>query len=145
MRRYQPARDLAGHLTDAGRELMSEMKLLGTLLVVMHLVEPAIWEVRDAIAGPAIVSYGGARGVIDPILYLVDEQIWAMTGAGGFLGASPTPIAPSLERPGLHLLLETGDYMTLLSARATLASLLISIRSPDITGRVSQTAARHPG
>ena len=109
MRRYDPSRDPEGHLTDAGRALIAEMKRLGILIDVMHLVEPAFWEVLDTIAGPVIVSHGGARGMTGSIRYLSNEQILAVARAGGVVGASPTPLGPSLERPGLPLLLDTVD------------------------------------
>ncbi len=111
MRRYDPALDPAGHLTDAGRVLIGEMKQLGILIDVMHLVEPAFWDVLETISGPVIVSHGGARGVTDSIRYLSDEQIRAVARAGGLVGASPTPLGPSPERPGLPLLLDTVDYL----------------------------------
>ena len=111
MRCYDPARDPERHLTDSGRALIAEMNRLGILIDIMHLVEPAFWEVLDAIAGPAIVSHGGARGLTNSVRYLSDEQIRAIARAGGLVGASPTPLGPSLEQPGLPLLLDTVDYL----------------------------------
>ena len=111
MRRYDPLRDPKGRVSDLGRTLIAEMNRLGILIDVMHLVEPAFWEVLGLIDGPALVSHGGARGVTDSVRYLTDEQIRGVAKSGGVVGASPTPLGPSTEKPGLPLLLETIDYM----------------------------------
>ena len=111
MRRYDPARDPAGHLTDAGRALLAEMRDLGILIDVSHLVEPAFWEVLEVVDGPVIVSHGGARALSDSIRYPSDDQLRAVARRGGVIGASPTPLGPSAEVPGLTLLLDTVDYL----------------------------------
>ncbi len=111
MRRYDPARDPVGHLSDSGCELIAEMQRLHILIDLTHLVEPAFSEVLNVIEGPVVVSHGGARGVTDSIRYLSDEQIRAVAATGGLIAASPSPLGPSNERPGLPLLLDTVDYL----------------------------------
>ncbi len=111
MRCYDPARDPVGHLSDIGRELIAEMQRLRILIDLTHLVEPAFGEVLNVIEGPVVVSHGGTRGVIDSIRYLSDEQIRAVAATGGLIAASPSPLGPSLEQPGLQLLLDTVDYL----------------------------------
>lgn len=111
IRRYDPARDPVHHLTDRGRALLTEMKRLSLVIDVMHLAEPSFSEVLEFIAGPVLVSHGGARGLADSVRYLSDDQIRAVARYGGPIGASPTPLGPSNEQPGLPLLLDTVDYL----------------------------------
>jgi membrane dipeptidase len=111
MRAYDPATDAAGHLSSRGRDLLAEMRRLGVLVDLTHLVEPGFWEVLDALASPAIVSHGGARGLAGSTRYLSDDQLRAIASGGGVVGASPTPLGPSAESPGLPLLLDSLDYL----------------------------------
>lgn len=111
MRRYRPGVDPEGHLSGRGRELLAEAGRLGLLIDLTHLVEPAFWEVLEAVGGPVIVSHGGARALTDSPRYLSDEQIRAIAATGGVIGASPSPLGPSPERPGLELLLDTADHL----------------------------------
>ena len=111
MRPYNRARDPEGHLSDRGRRLLDEMCQLGILVDLTHLVEPAFSEVLDFVKRPILVSHGGARGLTNSVRYLSDEQILAVAHSGGMIGASPTPLGPSDERPGLPLLLDTIDYL----------------------------------
>lgn len=121
MRHFDPACDPAGRLTDVGRELIAEMQRLGILIDLTHLVEPAFWNVLEIVQGPVLVSHGGARGVTDSIRYLTDEQILAIAATGGLIGASPSPLGPSREQPGLPLLLDTIDYLVKLVGTAHVA------------------------
>ena len=65
----------------------------------------------EALDGPVIVSHGGARALCDSPRYLSDEQIRAVAATGGVIGASPSPLGPSDEAPGLGLLLDTVDHL----------------------------------
>ena len=111
MRRYRPGTDPAVHLSGRGRELLAEARRLGWLIDLTHLVEPAFWEVLEAVDGPVIVSHGGARALCDSPRYLTDAQIRAVAATGGVIGASPSPLGPSDEAPGLGLLLDTVDHL----------------------------------
>ena len=102
MRRYDPSRNPEGHLTDAGRALIAEMKRLGILIDVMHLVEPAFWEVLDTIAGPVIVSHGGARGMTGSIRYLSDKQILAVARASTAARHRRRPSQTGRHEPRRH-------------------------------------------
>ena len=111
MRRYRPGVDPERRLSGRGRELLAEAKRLGWLIDLTHLVEPAFWEVLEAVDAPVIVSHGGARALCDSPRYLTDSQIRAVAAAGGIIGASPSPLGPSDEAPGLELLLDTVDHL----------------------------------
>ena len=102
MRRYDPSRNPEGHLTDAGRALIAEMKRLGILIDVMHLVEPAFWEVLDTIAGPVIVSHGGARGMTRSIRYLSDKQTLAVARASTAARHRRRPSQTGRHEPRRH-------------------------------------------
>lgn len=114
MRHYDPLRDSEGHLSDQGRSLLAEMDRLGVLVDLTHIVEPAFSEVLDCINRPVLVGHGGARGVTDSIRYLSDKQIRAIARKDGVVAASPTPLGPSAEQPGLTLLLDNVDYLVAL-------------------------------
>ena len=111
MRWSRPGVDPEGHLSGRGRELLAEIRRLGMLVDLTHLVEPAFWEVLEASPGPVIVSHGGARALTDSPRYLSDAQIRAVAATGGFIGASPSPLGPSPEAPGLGMLLDTADHL----------------------------------
>lgn len=111
MRRYRPGFDPEGHLSGRGRELLAEIGRLGLLIDLTHLVEPAFWEVLEVVSGPVIVSHGGARALTDSARYLSDEQIRAVAETGGVIGASPSPLGPSDEAPGLGMLFDTVDHL----------------------------------
>jgi membrane dipeptidase len=111
MQRLDPGAQPERHLGAVGRELLAEMRRLGILVDLTHLVPPAFWEVLDAYHGPVIVSHGGARALTDSPRYLTDEQIRAVAATGGLIGGSPSPLGPSDEAPGLELLLDTVDHL----------------------------------
>ena len=111
MRHYDREKDPEGHLSDRGRALLAEMCRLGILVDLTHLVEPAFSEVIEFVDGPILVSHGGGRGMTDSVRYLSNEQIRGVARRGGLVGASPTPLGPSDERPGLPLLLDTIDHL----------------------------------
>jgi len=111
MRPYDPARDPAVRLSEAGRALIAEMNRLGILVDLTHLVEPAFWEVLAVLEGPVLISHGGVRRNTDSVRYPSDAQIRAVACTGGLIGASPAPLGPSQEQPGLGLLLDTVDAL----------------------------------
>jgi membrane dipeptidase len=67
--------------------------------------------VLEAYDGSVIVSHGGARALCDSPRYLSDAQIRAVAERGGVIGASPSPLGPSDERPGLGMLLDAIDHL----------------------------------
>lgn len=111
MRAYEEGKDPKGYLSDRGRKLLEEMCRLGVLIDLTHLVVPGFWEVLEFVKGPVLVSHGGARSLTNSVRYLSDEQILGIAQNGGLIGASPTPLGPSNEQPGLPLLLDTIDYL----------------------------------
>ena len=111
MRAFDAARDAAAHLSSRGRELLRAMADLGIIVDLTHLVEPAFWEVLEVMAGPVLVSHGGARALTDSARYLTDQQLKAVAATGGVVGVSPTPLGPSSEAPGLSLLLAALEHL----------------------------------
>jgi membrane dipeptidase len=101
--------ETGGDLTSLGGELLDEIRRLGFLLDVTHLLPPAFWHVLERWDRPVVVSHGGARALTDSPRYLTDDQIRAIAATGGLIGASPSPLGPSDEAPGLDLLLDTAD------------------------------------
>ncbi len=111
MRLHDASVDPSGGLSKAGRQIVHEMNLLGLLLDVTHMIEPAFWDTLETTTQPVIVSHGNARSLRDTVRYLTDEQIRAVAETGGLVCPSPFPLGPSEERPSLNLLLDHIDYM----------------------------------
>jgi membrane dipeptidase len=109
-RAYDAALDPPATLTEAGRELIAECERLGILVDLTHLVDEAFHVALGASSRPVIVSHAGSRTLCDTARYLTDAQVRAVASKGGVVCASPTPLGPSNETPGLDLLLGTIDH-----------------------------------
>jgi membrane dipeptidase len=109
-RAYDPALDPPATLTEAGRELIAECDRLGILVDLTHLVDEAFYDALGASERPVIVSHAGSRALRNSTRYLADAQVRAVASSGGVVCASPTPLGPSDEAPGLDLLLNTIDH-----------------------------------
>src|SRR5262249_44453225 len=68
------------------------------------------WQALDVARQPIIVSHAGARALYDSPRYLSDEQVRAVAERGGVVCASPSPLGPSDEAPGLDLLIATIEH-----------------------------------
>jgi membrane dipeptidase len=109
-RPYDPVIDPAPVFTDEGRALIAECNRLGILVDLTHLVEEAFYPALEASTRPIIVSHAGARALWSTSRYLSDDQVRAVARHGGVVCASPTPLGPTDEQPGLDLLLRTIDH-----------------------------------
>lgn len=109
-RPYDQALDPPAVFTEAGRELVEECNRLGILVDLTHLVEDAFHAALAASRRPVIVSHAGARALTNTLRYLSDEQIVAVARQGGVVCASPSPLGPTDERPGLGILLAAIDH-----------------------------------
>jgi membrane dipeptidase len=109
-RPYDPAVDPPAIFTDAGCELIAECNRLGILVDLTHLVEASFFPALAASTRPVIVSHAGARSLCDTPRYLSDRQVRAVASQGGVVCASPTPLGPTDESPGLDMLLEAIDH-----------------------------------
>lgn len=85
------------HLSDFGREVVSECERLGILVDLTHLPPEAFYDVIEVARNPVIVSHGSAKALTAD---LDDDRIRALASTGGvlgihfyttYLGASPGP------------------------------------------------------
>ncbi len=79
--------DSPGGLTEAGRELVTELDRLGILIDVSHLAEPGFWELMEQARGPVIASHANAWAICPHRRNLKDDQIRAIAESGGLVGA----------------------------------------------------------
>ena len=113
-RRYDPATDPPAVFTEAGRALIAECNRLGVLVDLTHLVEDAFYPALESSSRPVIVSHAGARALCDTPRYLSNEQVRAVARSGGVVCASPSPLGPTDEEPGLGILLGAIDHFVAL-------------------------------
>jgi membrane dipeptidase len=90
--------------------LIAECERLGILVDLTHLVEDAFYPALAATTRPVIVSHAGARAITDTPRYLSDRQVIAVAHGGGVVCASPSPLGPTDEMPGLGMLLAAIDH-----------------------------------
>jgi membrane dipeptidase len=110
MRAYDRDLDGPATFTHAGADLIRECNRLGILVDLTHLVEDAFSPALEVAQRPVIVSHAGARALCDSPRYLSNEQVRAVAGRGGVVCASPSPLGPSDEEPGLELLIATIEH-----------------------------------
>ncbi len=81
-----------GGLSDVGRRVVYEMNRLGMLIDVSHLSEQGFWEVLSLTKAPVMASHSNARAVCSHKRNLTDEQILAISKAGGVIGLNFYPL-----------------------------------------------------
>jgi membrane dipeptidase len=98
-----------GGLTDAGRELVTELERLGVLVDVSHLAEKAFWDVMEIASRPVVASHANAASVWAHPRNLTDAQARAVAASGGYVGICffPAFIGPE---PTLARLLDHVDH-----------------------------------
>lgn len=86
--RYAGGTGTSTGLTDIGRELLNVMGQLGMILDLTHLSDPAFDQALEAFSGPVIVSHANCRTLVPTQRQLTDDQIRAVAGRGGVIGAA---------------------------------------------------------
>jgi membrane dipeptidase len=77
-----------GPLTDAGRKLLAKMQQRqGIILDLVHTADTAVAQAMDLFSGPVFVSHGNCRALRAGDRQMSDEQIKAIAGRGGVIGA----------------------------------------------------------
>jgi membrane dipeptidase len=93
-----------GGLTRFGRQVVAEANRLGIVIDLAHANEETISDVLELSTRPVIFSHGGVRALTTHDRAVTDEQIRAISAAGGIIGIWPH---------GRHLkdVAEMVDYM----------------------------------
>ncbi len=76
-----------GPLTPAGRDLVKEFDRLGVILDLVHTADRAFAEALEIYGRPVFCSHGNCRALTPGDRQLSDEQIRAIVGRGGVIGA----------------------------------------------------------
>ncbi len=90
---YGPGRYAGGTgtevgLSEAAVSLLSEMARLKVLLDLTHTSDPAFWEALDHFDGQVMASHNNCRALAPHQRQFSDEQIRAIAGRGGVIGAA---------------------------------------------------------
>ena len=129
--RYAGGTATPGPLTDAGRELVTELDRLGILHDASHLAERSFWDLLNFTDRPIIASHSNCRHIVgrDPNeRHLTDAMIRAIAERGGVIGMN------FYDR----FLLPFAEFG---KRRATLADVVAHIRHIcDLTGSADHVA-----
>jgi membrane dipeptidase len=77
-----------GGLTDQGKLLLREMEKCGMVLDLTHLADIAFDEALDNFGGRVLASHNNCRALVDHQRQFTDEQIKAIVGRDGVIGAA---------------------------------------------------------
>ena len=78
----------AGPLTDAGVELLREMRRCGMILDLTHSSDPSFFQAIEQFDGPVIASHNNCRALVPGDRQFSDEQIRLIIARGGVIGAA---------------------------------------------------------
>jgi len=100
-------------LTDFGRDLVAACNELGVMLDVSHLNPAGVEDVLALSKQPIIASHSNARALYDHRRSLSDEQIRAISDAGGVIGATFASLflTPDPTEATLGDFLDQVDYL----------------------------------
>ncbi|MHB9027081.1 MAG: dipeptidase [Armatimonadota bacterium] len=84
--RYAGSAWTPGPLTDAGRELLTEMARLGVALDVSHLAEEAFWQAWEVFPGRVVATHANCRALVPGDRQLSDGMIRAIAARDGVIG-----------------------------------------------------------
>jgi membrane dipeptidase len=96
-------------LTEAGRALLDELNGLGAVLDVAHASPPTFDEVVSG-ARHVVCSHACCRALEDVPRNLSDDQLRALAGRGGVLGAMALAFVVSFERPTIERFVDHVDH-----------------------------------
>jgi membrane dipeptidase len=82
-----------GGLTDAGRDLLSQMEAAGMIVDVAHASSATIDDVLAMAARPVVSSHTGVRAAADNARNLPDDHVRGIAATGGLVGIGFWPTA----------------------------------------------------
>ena len=89
----------SGGLFPPAKALLREMDSAGMILDVTHASDASVREALDLFEGPVLASHQNCRGIVPGERQFPDDQLRAVIGRGGVIGASMDTWM--LYRPGL--------------------------------------------
>lgn len=78
-------------LTPRGRDFVREAQRLGLRIDVSHLSEAAFWQLMDCTQAPILASHSNSRALCGCTRNLTDDQLRALSQAGGTVGLNLYP------------------------------------------------------
>ena len=82
-----------GGLTEAGRELLSQMEWSGLIVDVAHASSATIDDVLSIATRPIVASHTGVRAAVPGVRNLPDDQVRGIAATGGVVGIGFWPVA----------------------------------------------------
>ena len=80
--------DSGSHLTEFGREVVSEMNQLGMIVDISHINETGFWDVMEVTEDPVLATHSNCKALCSHHRNLTDDQIKALAENGGVLNLS---------------------------------------------------------
>jgi len=102
-----------GGLSRFGVELVEELNHLGIMVDVAHLAPAGVRDVLEISEAPVIASHANAYALCPVARNLTDEQLEAIAGTGGVIGATFVPpfLHTNRDEASLDRLLDHMDHM----------------------------------
>jgi membrane dipeptidase len=82
------AADSGSHLTEFGREVVTEMNKLGMIVDISHLNETGFWDVIELTEDPVLATHSNCKALCSHHRNLTDDQIKALAENEGVLNLS---------------------------------------------------------
>ena len=95
-------------LNDFGLEVVRECNRLGILVDLSHSSDQTMEEAIEASEKPVIASHSGARGVVDAVRNLTEDQIKALAQKGGLIA-----VGAMYDPKHLEPIRKTGAWITM--------------------------------
>lgn len=76
-----------GGLTEAGREILSQMEQVGMVLDLTHLSDQSFWEAAERFHGPVLASHNNCRSLTPGVRQFSDDQIRLLIERDAVIGA----------------------------------------------------------
>lgn len=86
--RYAGGTSTESGLTTIGLILIKEMERHRIILDLTHLSDKAFWQALESFNGPVLASHNNCRALVPHQRQFEDEQIKAIVGRGGVIGAA---------------------------------------------------------
>ncbi|MBM3266930.1 MAG: dipeptidase [Candidatus Sericytochromatia bacterium] len=83
--------DRPSGITGLGQDLLRRMRDLGVVLDLAHIAEAGFWHALELTEGPVVVSHANARALCSHPRNMTDDQLRAIAGRGGLVGACVVP------------------------------------------------------
>jgi membrane dipeptidase len=103
--------DSKGGLTRLGRQAVAEMNRLGIIVDISHASDQTAWDIIEASSAPIVASHSNARALHPHLRNLTDDQIRAVAGGGGVIGAVAVPRFISDSEPTIARWVDHVDYL----------------------------------